>query len=140
MIVPARRLLWFAALAVVPLAGAAGFDPRVAVPCLAVLALIAVFVAIDAVLSVRAVSAIGLSAPESRRLTKAVAASFPITIENRGAATVTVRLGAVMPEGMESSQLVEEIQAPAGTSQYDWPCTGGARGDHVLRELHVEMR
>jgi uncharacterized protein (DUF58 family) len=140
MIVPARRLLWFAGLAVVPLAGAAGLDPRAAVPCLAALALIAVFVAIDAVLALRSVSAIGLRTRESLRLTKDVAASFPVTIENRAAAPVVLRLGAVLPAGMASPKLLEEISVPAGAAQHEWPCTGIARGDHILRELHVEVR
>jgi uncharacterized protein (DUF58 family) len=140
MIVPTQRLLWFAGLAGVPLAGAAGFDPRATLPCLGALALAAVFIAIDAVLADRALSAIGLRTPESLRLTKDVASILPITIENRAATAVALRLGAVMPEGMESPKLVEEIAVLAGASQYEWPCTGVVRGDHVLRELHVEMR
>jgi uncharacterized protein (DUF58 family) len=140
MIVPTQRMLWFAAAAVVPLAGAAGFDPRAALPCLAALGLCTVFLAIDAVLADRSAAAIGLRTPESLRLTKNVAASLPITIENRSAGPVGLRIGAVMPEGMESPKLVEHVTAPAGASLLEWPCTGVVRGDHTLGELHVEAR
>jgi uncharacterized protein (DUF58 family) len=140
MIVPTQRMLWFAALAVVPLAGAAGFDPRAALPCLAVLGLSAVFVAVDAVLADRSAARIALRTPESLRLTKNVAASLPVRIENRSQDAIAVRIGAVMPEGIESPKLVEDVSAPAGASLLEWPCTGVARGDHTLGELHVETR
>ena len=43
-----------------------------------------------------------------------------------------------MPEGVESSDLVRDISTPAGASRIDWPCTGTSRGDHPLRDIHIE--
>jgi uncharacterized protein (DUF58 family) len=138
MIVPAQRLLRFAALAVVPLAGAAGYDRRFALPCLGLLALCAVLIAIDAVLAERAAAGIALRTPDSLRLTKNVESSLPITIESRSVEPMAFRIGAVMPEGMESPKLTEDTIAPGGTSLLEWPCTGVVRGDHTIRELHIE--
>jgi uncharacterized protein (DUF58 family) len=138
MIVPSQRMLWIAALVGVPLSAAAGLAPRAAVPCVAALATVAAVAMIDAALADRRAAAIQLRTPESLRLTKNTASNLPVTIENASGGPLHVRLGAVMPEGLESPKLAQETTAPAGTSRVDWPCTGVLRGDHTLRELHVE--
>jgi len=93
---------------------------------------------IDAALADRRAAALQLRIPESLRLTKNVAANMPVTIENASGGPLTVRIGAVMPEGMASPKLIEETDAPGGISRIEWPCTGVVRGDHTLRELHLE--
>jgi uncharacterized protein (DUF58 family) len=138
MIVPSQRLLWIAALAGVPLAVGAGFEPRAAIPCLAALAAGAAVIMLDAALADRRAAGLQLQTAASLRLSKNAAATFPITIDNRSARTIALRVAAVMPEGMESPKLIEDVIAPAGQSIVEWPCAGVERGDHTLRELHIE--
>jgi uncharacterized protein (DUF58 family) len=138
MIVPSQRLLWIAALAGVPLAAGAGLAPRAAVPCLAALAAGAAVIMLDAALADRRAAGLQLQTPASLRLSKNAAATLPITIDNRSARAMALRIAAVMPEGMESPKLIEDVSAPAGQSIVEWPCTGVTRGDHTVRELHVE--
>jgi len=137
MMVPSQRLLLAAAVVVVPLATAAGFIPGVAVPCAATLALCLVVAGIDALRGRARIHALEVRAPEFLRLTKDIPAGVPISIDNR-AAESPLRLSAIMPGGVASPAMVEELAAPPGTSRFDWPCTGVARGDHRLRALHLE--
>ena len=139
MIVPSQRLMLMAAVVVVPLATAAGFVPGVALPCVITLVLLAAAAAADAVRSLERLDALGLSTPAFLRLTKDVPTQLPVFIDNRSPHPIALRLGAVMPEGVASESLIEDILAPAGASRFDWQATGIARGDHPLAALHLEV-
>src|ERR1017187_4695343 len=138
MIVPSQRLLWLAgtaALAPIPIAG---LVPTLAAPCYAILAACAMAAAVDALRGGQRIRTLELRTPEFLRFTKNVPASLPVTIENRSKGGLRIRLGAVMPAGVESERVVEDTATPPGLSLLNWPCTGRARGDQVLRELHLE--
>jgi len=136
MIVPSQRMLWVALFAGVPLAAGAAFWT---VPCALVLGVAAAIAMIDAAVALRKLDRLRVSLPEFVRLTKGVAASLPVTIENASTRDRLVRLGIVLPAGVESEKLTEDAVAPAGASRIDWPCVGKARGDHVLREAYLEI-
>src|ERR1035437_3198202 len=138
MMVPSQRLLLLAAVVVVPLSTAAGFLLGLAAPCAATLAMCAFVIAVDAVRGRDRLVAVELRAPGHLRLTKDGQARLPLLLDNRSPSALALRLSAEMPEGVESASMVEEVQVPPGSSQFDWPCTGTARGDHPLRALHVE--
>jgi uncharacterized protein (DUF58 family) len=106
--------------------------------CGAALAACAAVASFDAALAFSRLEKLSLSAPPFIRFTKDVPASFPVTLRNVGAPLDAVRLGANLPPGIETPSAALETSAPHGTSVIDWPCTGRARGDHSLRELHVE--
>src|SRR5207247_3789152 len=59
-------------------------------------------------------------------------------IENLTGAALRVRLAATLPEGVHTEQPVLELAAPPGRSTAPWSCTSITRGDHPLRELHME--
>src|ERR1039458_4490622 len=139
MIVPSQRLMLVAAVVVVPLATAAGFVPALTPPCLITLVLFAAAVAIDAVRSLDRLDALHLRTPVFLRLTKDVPTHLPVFIDNRSPAPIAFRLGAVMPSGVASESLIEDVLAPGGASRFDWQATGIARGDHSLGALHLEV-
>ncbi|MBZ5622629.1 MAG: DUF58 domain-containing protein, partial [Acidobacteriia bacterium] len=138
MIVPSQRLLWLAGAVGLPAITVAGLRPGLAAPCYAILAGCAVAAALDAIRGAGRIRALQIRTPEFLRFTKNVPASLPITMENRSAGDLRLRLGVVMPGGVSSEKTVEETLAPPGLSLLPWPCTGRARGDQVLRELHLE--
>jgi uncharacterized protein (DUF58 family) len=138
MIVPSRRLLWLAGVVALPATTIAGLFPALSGPCYGVLAACAIMAAVDAILGGQRIHSLQLRTPEFLRFTKNVPATLPVTIENRSANGLRIRLGIVMPQGIESEKIVEETATPPGLSLLNWPCTGRARGDLVLRELHVE--
>jgi len=140
MIVPSERLLRISAAVALPAAAIAGLYPSLAPPCYAILATALFAAAVDAFLGAERIRQIDLRMPEFLRFTKNVAATFPVTIENHSRNGLRLRLGAAMPEGIESEKLVEETVAPPGSSVLNWPCTARTRGDQVQRELHLETR
>ena len=138
MMVPSPRLLLLAAAVALPATTIAGIIPALAPPCYAILAVCATTAALDALRGRHRIRTLQLRTPVFLRFTKNVPASLPVTIENQSKATLRVRLGVVMPHGIESEKIVEDAATPPGLSLLNWPCTGRARGDQVLRELHVE--
>ena len=139
MIVPGRRILLAAALVVLPVATVAGIVPGLWLPCAGILATCFAASVADALAGRQRVGALGASAPGLVRVTKDVRADVTITLENGSARALSVRTGLVMPEGVASERLTESVTLQPGRSALAWPCTGTTRGDHALRELHVEV-
>ncbi|HLK67834.1 MAG TPA: DUF58 domain-containing protein [Bryobacteraceae bacterium] len=138
MIVPSQRLLLLAAIVALPATTIAGLYPALAPASYLVLAILAILAAIDAFLGTGRIHQIELRTPPFLRYTKNVPAVLPVTIENRSPHDLPMRLGAVMPPGVESEKIVEDATSAPGLSLLNWPCTGRVRGDQVLRELHLE--
>ena len=138
MIVPATRLVWLAALVAVPATAVAGMAPRLAPAADAVLAAAALVAAIDAALGVRRLSGFQLRAPAVLRFTKDVETTLPLVLENRSGRPLPVRVALTLPDGIASSRTVEPVATSLGEVRIDWPCTSTARGDHSLRDGHLE--
>ncbi len=138
MLVPSKRLLLASFALALPLAALGGMFPVMTAACAAALAACAAVAAFDAALAFRRIGAVNLTAPPFTRLTKDVAATFPVTLQNSGEALDTLRLGANLPTEIETPSPALETSAPHGASVVDWPCTGRARGDYPLSELWLE--
>ena len=138
MLVPSPRLLLLSATVALPLAAVGGMLPNAMAICAVVLAGCISVVAIDALAALRRAAAFGVRTPASIRLTKDVAATFPVTLDQRREATCTLRLGVNLPSGIQTDSPVIEVEALRGESTVDWPCIARARGDHSLLHLFVE--
>jgi uncharacterized protein (DUF58 family) len=138
MIVPAPRMLLAAAVVIPPAATVAGIVPGLAIPCAGIVVAAILVAAVDAVRARERAGAIQARAPEVVRVTKDTPAALAITWESRLAQAVSLRAGIVMPEGVSSEKITEQVNLPPGKSALAWPCTGVRRGDHDLTELHLE--
>jgi uncharacterized protein (DUF58 family) len=144
MIVPASRLPWFAALVAIPAATLAGLFPGLAAPCWGVLAVAAAVAAFDGLRGQQRVDALRVRTPAYVRLTKDSPGSVPVTIENASGGALSLRLafgpveGIVHTESEAAPQPSMDLAAPAGASLVVWPCTGTARGEHRIEEVHLE--
>lgn len=138
MIVPANRLLWSAACIALPAASIAGFAPQLAAPAWGIVGVWALAATADAWRGVHRLRTIGATAPLQLRLTRNIATSVPLDIQNGSGAALPLRLAPELPESIETADPVLDVAAPAGTSSVPWTCTASARGDHLLRELHLE--
>jgi len=136
--VPGSRILLAAALIVLPAATIAGIMPRLALPCAGILAVCFAASVADALLSLERVTALGASMPGLVRITKDVRADVTIMLENRSTRALALRAGLLLPEGVESERITESVTLQPGRSALAWPFMGTTRGDHALRELHVE--
>jgi len=134
MLVPSSRLLLLSAAVALPLATLGGMFPNALAPCAAAVASCICVAAIDAAAALRRSESVKLRTPTVIRLTKDVAATFPVTVMT----SCRLRLGVNLPTGIETASPVLEIDAAKGESTLDWPCTPRTRGDHTLRELFVE--
>lgn len=130
MIVPTSRLIWIAALVLLPLIAIAGFAPALAPICLSLVAPVLLLVLYDAFRGRRRLRSIRLSVPQTMRLTKDVPATLPIAIQNASPLDLPLRL-ALGPD-------IEKTIAPPGRSVLEWPCTLHARGDHPVDSIYVE--
>jgi uncharacterized protein (DUF58 family) len=137
-LVPSQRLLLVSAAVALPLAALGGMFPNVTLACAVGLLGCTAAAAFDAIAASRRIAGVEVRTPPFIRVTKDVAASFPVTIVNRGDTSCELRLGVNVPLGIETASPVLDVSAPKGSSLVEWPCTGCARGDHLLRELHVE--
>ncbi len=131
-IAPSTRLIWMAAAVMLPLATVAGFTPRIAPLCMGGLAACALLLAYDAFGGAARVRSIHLSAPDMLRLTKDVAATVPVTVDNRSGIAASIRLAAPFDEA------VKEADVSAGRSTIDWPFTARQRGDSRIESLDLE--
>ena len=138
MTIPSSRLVWLAALVALPAATVAGAARGWAVAGAAVLGACAAVVAVDGVRGRHRLARLRVRTPAVTRLTKDVAGVFPVVLENRSGRNVRARVAIVMPDGVVSERVVEEILAPPGDTRIEWPSTGVRRGDHELREAYVE--
>jgi uncharacterized protein (DUF58 family) len=139
-VVPSERLVWLAALVVLPVAAVAGMVNGAAVPCALAIAAMALVAAFDAVRGYERLATVGVRAPQFLRLTKDVPGLLPLTVENGSAKPLALRLGVAMPDGAASDELTRALVVTPGASTTDWPVTGTARGDHNLAQIHVEAR
>jgi hypothetical protein len=97
-VVPSERLLWLAALVILPIAAIAGLVSGSALVCALAIAAIALVAALDAARGYERLATIAVSAPPFLRLTKDVPAFLPLRLENASAKPLALRLGIAMPE------------------------------------------
>lgn len=138
MIAPSSRLLWLAAVVALPAATLAGIAPGWAGAGAAVLGICAVVAALDGVRGAQRAARIQVRTPAVVRLTKDAGGSCLVIVENRSGAERRVRVALAMPDGITAEKRVDDVVAPAGEARIDWHCTGLRRGDHALREVHLE--
>lgn len=136
---PASRLLGVAAIVMLPLAAAAGFDSRIAPECLALIALCAAVAAYDAAAGMRRAQRIRLATPGTLRLTKNVSAVVPVLIENGTGKAASIRLAATASPDVIFDEPVKQADLPPGRSRIEWRCTARARGDQSIGALHLEI-
>ncbi len=94
--------------------------------------------ALDGVLGAQRVARLRVRTPPVTASDQRRGRSFPVVLENHSGSDLRVRVAIVMPEGIVSERVVEELQAPPGDTRIDWPSTGLRRGDYELLEVHVE--
>ena len=107
MIVPTSRLLFAAAVVMLPAATLVGLEPHWAPVWVAILTIGVVAGTVDAVIGLRRSDAFGAGAPGLLRMTKDVATHLPIVLQNRSSRSAPLRAAMVLPEGIASGQLTD---------------------------------
>jgi uncharacterized protein (DUF58 family) len=128
-----------AALVVLPVATVAGMVPGLAVPCAGILAVCFAASVVDAMARPAARGRVRRVRPrDGAAHQRCPGGRDHHAGEPLGAAAFAVRAGLAMPDGVASERIAESVTLQPGRSLLAWPCTGTTRGDHALRDLHVE--
>jgi uncharacterized protein (DUF58 family) len=133
-IVPSARLIWLVALIGFPAAVIGG------VPGRAIVATLAIVAAADAAMRKRALSGIGVVAPELVRAFKDRGGQIAVRVENPSKRARRIRVGIAAPQGIESADEEQVVDLPAGaaTAEFSWRYTPRRRGRYQMEECFLE--
>jgi uncharacterized protein (DUF58 family) len=140
VIVPGNRLLLWTALVTLPLALLAGLFPLFLPAVAAGAILFAAFVALDALLGLRALEGIRIQLPPVVRLAKDRPGGIEIQIKYEAKKPRQLRLGLPLPVEFTAPQedLLVLLAANTPVSRLSWPCTPLRRGRYPLGQCHLE--
>lgn len=140
MIVPGSRLLFWAALTVVPFAMVITLIPATAWLACLLLAGFVVLVVADALIAARPLAGVSLALAPVIRLTKDRAGKFELRIQNPAGHPVKIRLGLAFPPELNAAPDYLDVALPGGSewSQAVWACRPDRRGRFPLTEVYLE--
>lgn len=140
MIVPSARLLLWAAVAAVPLAGLAGASPEAAPFAGGALGLLLAVAAVDALLALRTLSGVQVALPALVRLAQGKDGSLDVRILRARPQPDRLRLALALPEGIGSASddLTVELPPEGQAAHLAWPCRGVRRGRFVVDRCYLE--
>lgn len=139
--VPSKKMLFWTAFLVVPLAGVSGLLPATAALPLVIVALFAAIAVADALLSRGTMAGLRVRGPEVVRLWKGRAGSIELTIDlPAGAPALPLRVALPLDESLNSPHEEMPVTFPSGqpAAKFAWPCTPARRGKFQLTNCHVE--
>lgn len=140
MIVPRSRLLWVTGLVILPLSVVAGLVSFATVAASALIAVVLIAAAVDAVLAPRAVRGLMVTLPELVRLARRREGSIEIRLTHDGSTAKRLRIGLAFPQEIESAEDDRWITLPSGSPvcQVICACVASKRGSYILDKVYLE--
>ncbi len=141
MIVPTARLLWWAGGTVLPLTLAVAVVPDAFPFSAAFLAVVGVFVVIDAILAALRRRGIEVNFPARLKLARNREGEVEFTLRHGSGVGCRLLLGLALPAGVDSSLERCRVVLPAGGEwvRLAWPLTGRVRGKFLLDRCHFRV-
>jgi uncharacterized protein (DUF58 family) len=137
-IVPSARLIWLVIAIAFPAAMIAGLYAALR-PFGAGAALLLVAIsALDAFLRKRATSGVRIELPALVRMFKDRDATVQLRIHNESRQTRRIRIGVAAPDGVESPDEDQFIDAPPDAAEFAWRALPKRRGRYTIDEVHLE--
>jgi uncharacterized protein (DUF58 family) len=121
--VPSPRLIWLVAIVGFPAAIAAGIEPQLLTPMIAILCIMAGLTILDAFLRNRALAGIRVETPELVRFFKDREAEIQIRLHNLSKRSRRLRVGIPAPPGLESAEEEQVVDLPEGADLAEFPWT-----------------
>ncbi len=140
MPIPSNKLLfWFAVIAV-PCAALAGVLPNFAIPCVIIVASLALLLLLDAIRGLRLAGRLDIRLPEIVRLSKCRPGHIEIKVRHDFGRGGRIRVGLPLPDEVRSPHDALEIMLPPtdGWACLHWPCEAVSRGVFPLNQLFYE--
>jgi uncharacterized protein (DUF58 family) len=131
-------LIWLVAVVGFPAAVVAGLSTDMR--AWALLALIVVGAAVDAMLRERALDGIRIETPELARFFKDRDGEIRVRVYNSGLKARKIRVGLVAPEGIEAAGEDVMLGLPEGAeaAEFSWRCTPRRRGRYRIGACYLE--
>lgn len=138
--VPSARLIWIFALLGFPAAVAAGLEPQLLIPMIAIIGLLVSFAIADALMRHRALAGIRVETPALVRLFKDREAEIRIRIHNPSKYARRLRIGIAAPEGLRTSDEERTVDLPprADLAEFSWTWMPQRRGRYLLDSCYLE--
>jgi uncharacterized protein (DUF58 family) len=134
--IPSSRMIWVVAVVGFPAATLAALSPEARVAALVCLAMLAVAIAGDALMRSRALDGVRVELPELVRIFKDRAAEIRVRVHSGSARRV--RIGVVVPDGIESESEETDVELPSETSEFFWKWTAHRRGLYRVDAIYLE--
>lgn len=141
MTIPSERMLLVFALTVVPASLAPVFVPMGMEMFTGALLLFCCVAAMDAVAVMQGLKGISVSFPERLNLARNREGALEIRIAAAKSRPLSLRVGIVVPHGVDSPVKTTTVLLPGGGGGLDvsWPLTGFRRGAHVIERCRIRM-
>ncbi|MHA3773057.1 DUF58 domain-containing protein [Verrucomicrobiota bacterium sgz303538] len=141
MIVPQPRLIWWAALILVPFAIVAGTVAGAPIVAAGVIGLFLVIVLVDLMRAPRHLKALSAVCPPVVRLQKGRDSSIELELHHEKGTVALLRIGLPLPDEVGAESVDRTLRLSAGTerSVLSWPCRPKERGKFLLESVQIEV-
>jgi uncharacterized protein (DUF58 family) len=138
--VPSARLIWILTLLGFPAAVAAGLEPQLLIPMVAMIGLLVSLVLADALMRHRALAGIRVETPALVRFFKDREAEIGIRVHNPSKYARRLRIGIAAPEGLATLDEERIVDLPAGAelAEFSWTWIPQRRGRYLLDSCYLE--
>jgi len=129
-------MIWVVAVVGFPAATVAALSPGARLASAVCLILLAVVIAADALIRDRALRRIRVELPGLVRMFKDRSAEIRVRVSN----ATRVRIGVVVPEGIQADFEETDVELPAEISEFVWKWTAHRRGLYRVDAVYLEAR
>lgn len=138
--IPSPKLIWLVTLLGFPAAVAAGIEPRLLIPMIAILGMLSAVILIDAAMRNRALAGLRVETPELARFFKDRPAAIAIRVHNPSKQPRRVRIGIPAPRGLEASEEEQTVDLPEGAelAEFPWNWLPQRRGRYHFKICYLE--
>jgi len=140
MIVPSSRLLFWAALVVVPSALLGAVEPAAATVALLLIGALFLMAVADAIGARSSLTGIGVELPAVARMSKDRAGKLEVRLRNERRRARRVRVALPLPREIPADAETLDVLLPADSewSRLAWACTPARRGCYRIAAAHLE--
>jgi uncharacterized protein (DUF58 family) len=132
--IPSARMIWVVALVGFPAATLAALSPSARVAAGVCLFMVAAVIIGDGLMRTRALNGIRVELPALVRMFK----DRPVEIRVRVYNATRVRIGVVVPEGIDADSEETDVDLPSDTSEFIWKWTAHRRGLYRVDAVYLE--
>jgi uncharacterized protein (DUF58 family) len=134
--IPSSRMIWVVALVGFPAATLAALSPEMRAASLACLLVVAAVIVGDCLMRSKALNGVRVELPALVRLFKDRPAEIRVLVHNGSAARV--RIGVVVPQGIQAESEETDVELPSETSEFVWKWTAHRRGLYRVDAVYLE--